>query len=98
MGPQAHFATLAEMLRTTGPDFDALIAEVAADTESDPDTARLELAGAVRQTKMRALAAEKERLAASGLSSDESKARYRELTLQEDQLRRQAQAEVAQRD
>jgi len=98
MGVHANFATLAELLRASGSDFDPLIAEIAADTESDADKARLELAGAVRQTKMRALAAEKGRLAASGLSTDAAKTRYRELAMQEEQLRRQAQAEVAPRD
>ncbi|HTH45380.1 MAG TPA: DNA primase [Oxalicibacterium sp.] len=98
LGPSANFASLAEVLRATGPDFDALIAEIAADTESDVDKAKLELAGAVRQTRLKALAGEKEKLAAQGLGSEEAKARYRELTVQEDQLRRQALAEVSQRD
>jgi DNA primase len=98
LGSEANFASLAEILRATSPDFDALIAEIAADTESDADTARLELAGAVRQTRMKALAVEKQRLAMQGLGSEEAKARYRELVAEEDLLRRQTLAEVSQRD
>lgn len=98
MGAHANFATLAELLRSTGSDFDPLIAEIAADTESNIDVARLELAGAIRQTKMKVLAAEMETLIATGLGSEEAQSRYRDLTLQQEQLRRQAQAEKVQRD
>jgi DNA primase len=97
LGEGANFASLAENLRAVGSDFDPLIAEIAADTESEADTARLELAGAIRQVRLRALAAEKERLAVQGLGSEEAKARYRALMAQEDMLRRQASEEVSQR-
>jgi DNA primase len=93
LGPQANFAALAEQLRASTSDFDALIAEIAADVESDFDTARLELAGAVRQTRMQVLKAEMERLASTGLATEEAKARYRELTQQQEQLRRQPAVE-----
>ncbi|HJU70974.1 MAG TPA: DNA primase [Paucimonas sp.] len=93
LGEQANFAALAELLRATGPDFDPLIAEIAAAQESDKDTARIELAGAVRQTRMKLLKAELEQLAAAGLASEESRMRYRELMLQQEQLRRQATEE-----
>jgi DNA primase len=98
MGAQANFAMLAEILRSAGADFDPLIAEIAADTESGIDAARLELAGAIRQTKMKVLKAELERLVTDGLRGEEAQARYRELTLQQDQLRRQAQEEIGRRD
>jgi DNA primase len=93
LGEQANFATLAEHLRGVSADFDPLIAEIAADTESDPESARLELAGAVRQTKMQVLKAELERLAMTGLASDEARLRYRELMQQQEQLRREAEVE-----
>lgn len=93
IGPQANFAALAEQLRTISSDFDPIIAEIAADTESDPETARLELAGAVRQTKMQILKAELERLATTGLTTEEARARYRELMQQQEQLRRQPEVE-----
>jgi DNA primase len=98
MGAQANFAMLAEILRSAGSDFDPLIAEIAADTESGIDAARLELAGAIRQTKMKLLKAELEQLVTDGLRGEEAQARYRDLTLQQDQLRRQAQEEIARRD
>lgn len=88
LGQHANFAALAEQLRAQSSDFDALIAEIAADSESDPDTARLELAGAVRQTKMQVLKAELERLATTGLSTEEARMRYRELMQKQEQLRR----------
>ena len=93
LGSQANFAALSEQLRTTGSDFDSLIAEIAAEAESDPETARLELAGAVRQTKMQVLKAELDRLATTGLTTEEARTRYREVMQQQEQLRRQAEVE-----
>jgi len=97
MGEHASFAALAEQLRASGAEFDDLIAEIAADQESDADAAALELAGALRQTKMKFVKTEMERLAAAGLQTEEARQRYRGLMLQQDQLRRQAEAEIAQR-
>ncbi|MFT5590832.1 MAG: DNA primase [Bradyrhizobium sp.] len=97
MGEQASFAMLSEHLRAAGPEFDGMIAEVAAEPESDRDAARLELAGAVRQTKMKVLKAELDQLAASGLGHDEARTRYRELTQKQEQLRREAEAEISRR-
>ncbi|HYD61713.1 MAG TPA: DNA primase [Noviherbaspirillum sp.] len=88
LGEQANFAALAEQLRAQSGDFDQLIAEIAADSESDAETARLELAGAVRQTKMQVLKAELERLATTGLATEEARMRYRELMQKQEQLRR----------
>ncbi len=97
MGAQANFAILAEMLRSSGSDLEPLIAEIAAEPESDVALARLELAGAIRQIKMQALRDELQQLVAGGLAGEEAQARFRELTLQQEQLRRQAQAEMMQR-
>ncbi|EGF32146.1 DNA primase [Oxalobacteraceae bacterium IMCC9480] len=97
MGAQASFAMLSEHLRAGGPEFDGMIAEVAAEPESDRDAARLELAGAVRQTKMKVLKAELDQLAAGGMGHDEARTRYRELTLKQEQLRRDAEAEISRR-
>ena len=97
MGENANFAALAEHLKSSGPDYDSLIAEIAQAPESDVTAAGLELAGAIRQTKLKLLNAEFERLAAGGLGTEEARMRYRELTLQKDALRRQAEAEIAQR-
>ena len=97
MGPNANFAALAEHLGALGPDFAPLIAEIAADSESEFATARLELAGAVRQTRMKLLKTELDQLAATGLGTEAARERYRDLTIQQEQLRRQAVAEIAQR-
>lgn len=97
LGPQANFAALAEQLRAINPDFHPLIAEIAAESESDQEAARLELAGAVRQTKMQVLKAELDRLATTGLGTEDSRTRYRELMQQQEQLRRQAEVESTQR-
>jgi DNA primase len=93
LGEQASFALLTEQLRSQSADFDPLIAEIAAEPESELQAVRLELAGAIRQTKMKLLKAESDRLAATGLPTEEAKARYRELLAQQEQLRRDAQTE-----
>ncbi|GGI55554.1 DNA primase [Oxalicibacterium solurbis] len=98
LGTHAVFATLAETLRSSGPDFEPLIAEIAAEPETDADAARLELAGAIRQSRMKALRDELEQLVAGGLADSTAQARYRELSMQQEQLRREAQAEMARRD
>jgi DNA primase len=97
LGPHGSFAALSEQLSATGTEYDALIAEIASEPESDIDAVRLWLAGAVRQIKMDALKQELSDLFSAGLSSDELGVRYRELTAQQDQLMREAQAELAAR-
>jgi DNA primase len=97
MGPQANFALLAEHLRIGGSDFEPLIAEIAAEPASEIEAARLELAGAVRQTRMKLLKSELDQLVTSGLSPEEISQRYRQITMEQEELRRQAEAEIAQR-
>jgi DNA primase len=96
MGDQANFAMLAERLRAAGPEFDALIGAIAADTEYDVESARVELAGAVRQTRLKLLGTEMERLA-SGPMTPESHARYRELMAERERLKQQAVTEAGAR-
>jgi len=93
MGEQANFATLVELLRDVGPDFESLIAEIAAETESEFDVVRQEMAGAVRQTKMRGVEDEMEQLASAGLRDDTARSRYRELMQQKEHLKRLSGAE-----
>ena len=93
MGEQANFAGLAERLRAAGPEFDALISVIAADTEYDVESARAELAGAVRQTRLKLLSVEMERLAA-GSMTPESHTRYRQLMMEREELKQQAAAEA----
>lgn len=97
MGPHANFAALAEQLRAVGSDFDQLIAEISSEHESDIETVQLELAGAVRQTKMKALKVASDQLAATGLHTEESRQRYREIWAQQESLKREAEAEIARR-
>jgi DNA primase len=97
MGTQASFAVLAEHVREAGSEseFEPLIAEIAAESETEVDVARIELAGAIRQTKMKILKAELDQLASTGLQQEEERVRYRDLMLQQEQLRREADAEIA---
>jgi DNA primase len=93
MGDQANFAGLAERLRAAGPEFDALIGAIAADSEYDADSARMELAGAIRQTRLKLLNMEMEKLAASAMTP-EMYVRYRELMAEREQLKQQAVTEA----
>lgn len=95
MGEQANFAALAESLRASGSDFDALIAEIAEQTESELDVVALELAGALRQMRTQMLKQEMDQLAARGLREPEDVARYREIMQLQDALRREATLEAA---
>ena len=94
MGEQASFAVLAERLRIEGSDFETMIGEIAAEPESEIEVIRLELAGAVRQTKMKILKAEQDLLAASGLRTEQALTRYRELALLQERLRREAETDA----
>ncbi|MFZ6675613.1 DNA primase [Undibacterium sp. Xuan67W] len=97
MGEQANFAALAEHLKASGSDYDALIAEIAEQTETDIDVVRVELTGAIRQMRFQVLKSEMEMLAASGLREPADIARYREIMQMQESLRRQAEAEVVAR-
>lgn len=95
MGENAQFAALAEQLRASGSDFDALIAEIAEQTESDIDIVRLELSGALRQMRKQVLDMEREKLVARGLQEPGDAERFREIMQLQEQLRKQAAAEAA---
>ena len=83
----ASFAALAEALREQGADLDGMMAEIAAEPSSDLAFAKRELAGAVRQTAIRSLKSEQDHLAANGLSSEQERARYREIMQDLEKLR-----------
>jgi DNA primase len=97
LGPNGSFAAFAQMLKSQGEEYDGIISEIVREPESDIDALRLFLRGAIRQVKNDALKQELSQLFAAGLSSDEIGVRYRELTAQQDQLLREAQAELANR-
>lgn len=90
MGEQANFAALVEHLREGGPEFDSMIAEIAAESESEFDVVRAEMGGAIRQARIRALDEEMQALVASNLRSEEDRNRYRELMQRKEWLKRQA--------
>ncbi len=83
----ASLAVLSEALRAQGVELGSLVAEIAAEPPSEPDLARKELAGAIRQTTMKSLKAELESLASGGLVSDSAKARYREVSVELEKIR-----------
>ena len=83
----ASLAVLSEALRAQGVELGSLVAEIAAEPPSEPDQARKELAGAIRQTTMKSLKAELESLASGGLVSDSAKARYREVSVELEKIR-----------
>jgi DNA primase len=97
MGTNGSFAAFAQHLKSQGDEYDGIISDIVKDAESDFDAVRLFLRGAIRQVKNDALKQELSQLFAAGLSSDEIGVRYRELTAQQDQLLREAQAELANR-
>lgn len=91
---ESSFASLAEALRGQGEELDRLLAEIAAEPPSEPELARRELAGAVRQTRMKNLKAEQDQLAAAGLPDDTARQRYRDISLQLEKLRLAAEKDL----
>jgi DNA primase len=97
LGPNGSFAALAQTLRDAGSDYDALIAEIAKEPESDIDSSRVWLSMAVRDIKMAALKQELSQLFSSGLTSDQIGLRYREITALQEQYRVEQAAQMAPR-
>jgi DNA primase len=95
LGEQASFASVAELLRATGSDYDTMIAEVSGQPENDLEIMRLDLAGALRQVRTQTLKAEADRLVNGGLRSEEERQRWRDIMQQLEQLRRKAEADAA---
>ena len=93
LGPNGGFAALSQHLKDTSPEYDDLIAEIASEPESDFDSVKLWLSGAVRQIKQDALKQELSQLFSSGLTSDQMGIRYREITVEQDRLLREDEAE-----
>jgi DNA primase len=97
LGPNGGFAALSQHLKETSVEYDGLIAEIASEPESEFDSVKLWLSGAVRQIKMDALKQELSQLFSSGLTSDQMGLRYREITALQDQLMREGAAEMTPR-
>lgn len=92
---EAGFAALTEQLRDMGADLDKLVGEVVAEPSVEPEIARRELAGAVRQTTIKILRAEQDQLAASGLADESARTRYREIAVILEQLRAAAERDLS---
>jgi DNA primase len=97
LGDSGTFAAFAQHLKSLSDEYDGIIGEIVKEPETERDTERVVLRAAVRQVKHDALKQELSQLFAAGLSSDEIGVRYRELTAQQDQLLREAQAELSPR-
>ena len=97
LGEQGSFAALCQLVKESGPDYDALISEIAAAPEPEIEGERMWLLATVRHLKMDALKQELDRLFTTGLSSEEIGVRYREITAKQDQLRKEAEAELSPR-
>ena len=97
LGEQGSFAAFCQLVKETGSDYDKLISEIAAAPEPDIEGERLWLLATVRHLKMDALKQELDQLFTAGLSSEEIGVRYREITAKQDQLRKEAEAELSPR-
>lgn len=100
LGEQGSFAAFCQLVKETGSDYDALIGEIAAAPEPDIEGERLWLLATVRHLKMEAVKLEIEHLTqqfSSGMPSEEFGVRYRELTARQDQLRKEAEADLSPR-
>jgi DNA primase len=82
LGANGNFAALSEQLKEVSGDYNKLIAAIASEPESDIDADRIWLASAVRQVKKNVLEREQNQLSLAGLTSDQDKARYREIMAQ----------------
>lgn len=91
-----QFAVLAQVLQEKSGEFDELIAEIAAESESELELARKELFGALRQTSIKTLKAEQERLISTGLEAEQARVRYREINIELEQLRLAIDLDAAQ--
>jgi DNA primase len=97
LGPNGGFAALSQHLKEGSVEYDALIAEIASEPESDLDSVKLWLVATVRQLKLDALKLELSQLFSSGLTADQVGVRYREITSIQNQLSLEEAAEKAAR-
>lgn len=97
LGEHGTFAALSQQLREVTNEYDAMIAEIAAEPENEVDGDRIVLLSSVRQIKVDCLKQELNQLFSSGLTPDQVSARYREIVAQQDLLAREAAAEMTPR-
>lgn len=97
LGEHGSFAALAQQLKELGSEYDEIIGEIAAGSESDYDSERSWLVSTIREIKLNALKAELQQLFASGLPSEKIGVRYREITQEQGELERERDAELVNR-
>lgn len=97
LGEAGTFAALSQQLREETTEYDQMIAEIAAEPETEVDGERLVLIGSIRQIRMDSLKQELNQLFSSGLTPDQVSTRYREIVAQQDLLAREAAADMAPR-
>ncbi len=97
LGEHGTFAALSQGLKEVTAEYDALIAEIGAEPETDVEADRVFLLSSVRQIKKKTLEQEQNQLLSSGLPSDQVSARYREISAEIDVLDREAAAEMTPR-
>ncbi len=97
LGPNGGFAALSQHLKEASDEYDDLIAEIAAEPESDFDSVRLWLYGAIRDIKLEGLKKELNELFSKGMTSDEVQIRYREISAEQQRLRAEQAADMPQR-
>ncbi|MBB3220811.1 DNA primase [Pseudoduganella umbonata] len=97
LGEGATFAALAQQMKEEGPEYDALIGEIAAAEEPDIEGERLWLKATVRQLKEQAVKTEMERILSAGKLTDELRTRYHELKAMQDMLSREEQSAMSNR-
>ncbi|RSZ56420.1 DNA primase [Massilia atriviolacea] len=90
LGANGSFAALSQHLKDTSKEYDGLIAEIASEPESDIDSVKLWLVGAVREIKLAALKQELTQLFSAGLTSDQVGVRYREIMAEQKRLEDEA--------
>ena len=97
LGEHGSFAALAQQLKELGSEYDEIIGEIAAGSESDYESEQSWLVSTIREIKLNALKAELQQLFASGLPSEKIGVRYREIMQEQGELERQRDAELVNR-
>lgn len=97
MGENTQFAALSDYLRSLNADFNELIMDIAAQSETSIELCQQELVWAIRTMKIQKIKAEQMQLVNRGLQDESDKLRFYELKKQLDELILQNSEEMAAR-
>jgi len=97
LGPQGSFAAFAQHLKSQSEEYDSIIGEIVQDSESDYDAQRVFLRSAIRDVKYAVIKRALDELSSANLPAAEIGPRYRELTARQDELLREAAADLGNR-